>query len=74
LIMELIDKSAVVAEIERIEYETNYEPFTDEVFGKRKVCKDIKDFLDTIEVKEVDLESEIKNRRINYEKELSTKR
>ena len=72
--MELIDKSAVVAEIERIEYETNYEPFTDEVFGKRKVCKDIKDFLDTIEVKEVDLESEIKNRRINYEKELSTKR
>ena len=57
--MELIDKDAVVAEIERIEYETNYETFTDEVFGKRKVCKDIKDFLDTLEVKEVDLEKEL---------------
>ena len=53
---QYIPKSAVVAEIERIEYETNYEPFTDEVFGKRKVCKDIKDFLNTLEVKEVDLE------------------
>ena len=54
--MKLIDKDALVAEIERLEYETNYEPFTDEVFGKRKVCKDIKDFLNTIEGKEVDLE------------------
>ena len=50
--MKLIDKDALVAGIERIEYETNYEPFTDEVFGKRKVCKDIKDFLNTLEVKD----------------------
>lgn len=57
--MELIDKSAVIAEIERIEYETNYEPFTDEVLGKRKICKDIKDFINTLETKEVDLEKEI---------------
>lgn len=57
--MKLIDKAAVVAEIEGIEYETNYEPFTDEVLGKRKVCKDIKEFLDTLEVKEVDLGKEI---------------
>ena len=55
---QYIDKSALVAEIERIEYETNYEPFTDEVFGKRKICKDIKDFLNTLEVKEVDLDFE----------------
>jgi len=57
--MKLIDKAAVVAEIEGIEYETNYEPFTDEVLGKRKVCKDIKELLDTLEVKEVDLDREI---------------
>jgi hypothetical protein len=56
---QYIKKSAIVAEIERIEYETNYEPFTDEVLGKRKVCKDIKDSIDTFEVKEVDLEKEI---------------
>ena len=58
--MKLIDKDAVVAEIEGIEYETNYEPFTDEVLGKRKVCKDIKEFLATLEVKYVDLDREIK--------------
>ena len=58
--VQYIDKAAVVAEIERIEYETNYEPFTDEVFGKRKVCKDIKDFLNTLEVKDVDLEKHLK--------------
>ena len=58
---QYIPKSALVAEIERIEYETNYEPFTDEVLGKRKVCKDIKDSIDTFEVKEVDLEKEAEN-------------
>ena len=63
---QYIDKSAVVAEIERIEYETNYEPFTDEVLGKRMVCKDIKSFLDTLEVKEIDLNREI-------EKEIETR-
>ena len=51
----LIDKAAVVAKIESIVNETNYEPFTDEALGKRKACEDIKDFLDTLEVKEVDL-------------------
>ena len=57
---QYIDKSAVMAEIESIEYETNYEPFTDEVLGKRKVCKDIKDFLDTLEVKEEILDESIR--------------
>ena len=57
--MKLIDKAAVVAEIERIEYETNYEPFTDEVLGKRNVCREIREFIDTLEVKEVDLDNEI---------------
>lgn len=57
--MKLIDKAAIVAEIKRIECETNYEPFTDKVLGKRRVCRGIKSFLDTLEVKEVDLDGEI---------------
>ena len=64
--MKLIDKDAIMAEIERIEYETNYEPFTDNVLGKRMVCKDIKSFLDTLEVKEVDLEKEFDKCCENY--------
>ena len=56
---QYIDKSALVAEIERIKHETNYEPFTDEVFGKRYVCGSLLSFLDTLEVKEVDLDSEV---------------
>lgn len=69
--MELIDKAAVVAEIERIEYETNYEPFTDEVLGKRNVCRKIREFLDTIEVKEMDLEDEyMVDREIAREKSI----
>ena len=54
-----IDKDALVVEIERIEYETNYEPFTDEVLGKRCVCKNLLSFINTLEVKEVDLEKEL---------------
>lgn len=68
--MKLIDKDALVAEIERIEYETNYETFTDEVLGKRKVCKDIKDYLDTLEVKEIDTEQ--LNKLLNWWKEVTS--
>jgi len=57
--MKLIDKDALVAEIQRIEHETNYEPFTDEVLGKRWFCNHIKSFLDTLEVKDVDLETDV---------------
>ena len=53
---QYIDKSALVAEIERIKNETNYEPFTDEVLGKRCACRSLLSFLDTLKVKEVDLE------------------
>lgn len=55
-----IDKAVIKAELERIEHETNYEPFTDEVLGKRFVCRSLLSFLDTLEVKEVDLEEEVK--------------
>lgn len=50
--MGYIDKSTLLAEIERIENELNYEIFTDEILGKRWFCKHIKSFLDTIEVKD----------------------
>ena len=53
---QYISKSALEAEIKRIEHETNYEPFTDEVLGKKYVCKSLLSFLDVLEVKEVDLE------------------
>ena len=56
---QYIKKSALLAKIKSIENETNYEPFTDEVLGKRKVCKEIKDFIDTLETTEVDLKKEI---------------
>ena len=57
--MKLIDKDKVVAEIERIEHETNYEPFTDEVLGKRCTCRSLLSFIDTLEIKEVDFDKEI---------------
>lgn len=53
---QYIDKSALLAEIERIENELNSEIFTDEFLGKRWFCKHIKSFLGTLEVKEVDLD------------------
>lgn len=49
---QYISKSAVKAELERIEHETNYEPFTDEVLGKRFVCRSLLSFLNTLEVKD----------------------
>lgn len=50
---QYIDKAVIKAELERIEHETNYEPFTDEVLGKRFVCRSLLSFIDTVEVKEV---------------------
>ena len=64
---QYIDKSALLAKIERIENELNYEIFTDEFLGKRWFCKHIKSFLNTLEVKEVDLEKEIELVKGDYE-------
>lgn len=64
---QYIDKSALLADIERIENELNSEIFTDEFLGKRWFCKHIKSFLDTLEVKEVDLEKEIELVKGDYE-------
>lgn len=46
-----INKDAIIEKIASIENETNYEPFTDEVFGKRLACEEIRAFIDTLEVK-----------------------
>ena len=56
---QYIDKAVIKSELERIEYETNYEPFTDNVLGKRFVCRSLLSFIDTLEVKEIDLEKEV---------------
>jgi hypothetical protein len=62
--MKLIDKDAVVAEIERIKLIIG-NPFCLNNIAKaswvarKDTCEDILSFLDTLEVKEVDLEKEI---------------
>lgn len=50
---ELIDKTEVVTEIDKIINDANYVPFTDEVLGKLTACKKIKNFINTLEVKDV---------------------
>ena len=64
---QYIDKSAVVAEIEKFMYEANQEAdiaSTGECFdekvadAKYQLCKQIRDSIDTLEVKEVDLKKE----------------
>ena len=62
-----IDKSALVAEIKRLlvfyskEIEDNKEnPWAMDI-AKRDILQEILSFLDTLEVKEVDLEKEIEN-------------
>ena len=54
---KLIDKSALVAEIEK-ELNTTKKYSTEYVNGKKYALKKILSFLDTLEVKEVDLEKE----------------
>jgi len=56
--MELIDKSAIVAEINRVL--NSYDP--NEITSGRYALIDLRDFLDTLKTKDVDLEKEIKNR------------
>ena len=55
---QLIDKSALVAEIERRRKDWRYGSSIEAKY-KREECDDILSFLDTLEVKEVDLEKEL---------------
>lgn len=53
--MKLIDKEKVVEEIEKLKDEAKIHP-SDFGCGRLSICKELMNFLDTLEVKEVDLE------------------
>ena len=55
--MKLIDKAAVIAEINRVL--NSYDP--NEITSGRYALVDLRDFLDTLEVKEVSLKKEMEN-------------
>ena len=57
--MELIDKSKVVAEIEKL-YKKNTDRCSIEGIAAAAQLRMVLDFLDTLEVKEVDLEKHLK--------------
>ena len=62
-----IDKDALIAEIEK-ELNTTKKYSTEYVNGKKYALKKILSFIDTLEVKEVDLEKEIASQyESNYE-------
>lgn len=60
--VHLIDKDAVVAEINRVL--NSYDP--NEITSGRYALVSLRDFINTLEVKEVDLEREIKEVQRNY--------
>lgn len=62
---QYILKSALVAEIERRRKDWRYGSSIEAKF-KREECDDILSFLNTLEVKEVDLEKEIQEVQRNY--------
>ena len=67
LIMKLIDKDLLVKEIkERIKKITDMQNYNLVIVGIRGGYEDILSFLDTLEVKEVDLEKEIDEVIHNY--------
>ena len=57
---QYISKSAIVAEIEELKDEASIYP-SNFYCGRLSICRELMNFLDTFEVKEVDLEKEIKN-------------
>ncbi len=62
--MELIDKAAVVAEIERLQtctMDKNMNFYSEAAEGEYHALSNFESFLNTLEVKEVDLEKEYKD-------------
>ena len=57
--MKLINKDALVAEIERLTNKMYYEPDDFKDVGAKIALDCLRDFINTLEVKEVDLEKEI---------------
>lgn len=45
----MTDKEKILAKIESLLYETNYEPFTDEVFGRIQSLKELKSYIDSLQ-------------------------
>ena len=62
--MKLIDKSALVAEIDKRLHQLTDAAF-DSMIGRNLI--EIRDFIDTIEVKEVDLEKELNEYGYHYD-------
>lgn len=72
---QYIDKDALIAEINRqhkILMQTDHTYGAQFVLGFRQACRQIIDFLDTPEVKEVDLESEQRMRECPYRQVVCT--
>ena len=61
-----IDKSALVAELDKL-YNLEYDNTSDLSCGKKIMLRDILLFLNTLEVKDVDLEKEIELIKGDYE-------
>ena len=57
--MKLIDKDTIVAEIKKLKDEAKIHP-SDFNCGRLSICKELMNFLNTLEVKEVDFEKEWK--------------
>lgn len=55
--MKLIDKDAIIAEIEKLKDEAKIHP-SDFNCGRLSICKELMNFLNILEVKEMDLEEE----------------
>ena len=45
----MTDREKILAKIESLLNETNYEPFTDEVFGKIQSLKELKSYIDSLQ-------------------------
>ena len=57
----MTDKDKILAKIESLLNETNYEPFTDEAFGRIQTLKELKSYIDSLQKEPAseDLEEEI---------------
>lgn len=60
----------ILAKIESLLYETNYEPFTDEVFGRIQSLKELKSYIDSLQEEPVseDLDEAARHYLLNEHK------
>lgn len=54
----MTDKEKILAKIELLLNETNYEPFTDEIFGRIKTLNELKSYIDSMQEEPVSKELE----------------